>query len=122
MDIFSKMGEELSNMGSEFVKLTKDATDSAKQHAIIVSENGKISEQYRVIGEMIYRQYKEDGEMREILGEDFTEAFERIDFSMEKIAQAKEVIAQNKGGIVCPDCGNTVSKSSAFCNQCGRKM
>ncbi|MFA9464283.1 MAG: hypothetical protein ACERKN_08295 [Velocimicrobium sp.] len=122
MDIFNKMSEELSNMGSEFVKLTKDATDTAKQHATIVSENSKISEQYRIIGESLYNEYKDDVEMKEILGEDFVEAFVKIEYSMQKIVQAKESIAQNKGGILCPDCGNTVSKASAFCNKCGRKM
>lgn len=122
MDIFNRMGEELGNMGTEFVKLTKDATDTAKQHAAIISEKSRINEQYRFLGETLYKVYKDDQEMREILGEDFVEAFEKIAQSRQKIAEAKEAIAQNKGGTVCPDCGGVVSKDSVFCNKCGRKV
>lgn len=122
MDIFNKMGEELSNMGTEFVKLTKDATDTAKRHAMIVSENSKISEQYRIIGETLYKVYKDDEEMKEILGQDFEDSFDKIECSLQKITEAKDSIAQNKGGTVCPECGNIVSKDSSFCNKCGRKM
>ncbi len=122
MDIFNKMGEELSNMGSEFVKLTKDATDTAKQHATVISENSKITEQYRIIGETLYKVFKDDEEMKQILGEDFQDAFRKIENSKQKIAESKDTIAQNKGGTICPDCGNIVLKESLFCNRCGRKM
>lgn len=122
MDIFNKMGEELGNMGAEFVKLTKDATDTAKQHATIVSEKSRINEQYRIMGETLYRVYKDDTEMMEILGDDFSNAFEVIECSKQKIAEAKENIAKNKGGTICPDCGNVVPKDSSFCNKCGRTM
>lgn len=122
MDIFNRFGEELANMGSEFVRLTKDASDTAKQHAIIVSENGKINEQFRLIGEVLFKKFRDDAEVMEILGSEFSECFERIQDAKERIVFAKDNIAQNKGGFVCPDCGNIVTKDSSFCNKCGKMM
>ncbi|MEG1457702.1 MAG: hypothetical protein RR056_07480 [Acetivibrio sp.] len=122
VDIFNKMGEELSNMGSEIVKMTKDASDSAKQHGIILSENGKIDNQYHMLGELLYRSCKEDEEILELLGSEFSSCVEKIEKSKKRMEAAKEAIAQNKGGTICSDCGNTVSQGSSFCNKCGKMM
>lgn len=96
MDIFNKVTEEMENVGAEVIRVTKDATESAKLHAAIVSEKSKLSEQYRNIGQLLYRLYGEDEEMREILGEDFTKAFDIIDQSKERIMHAKEKLEKRK--------------------------
>ena len=96
MDIFSKVGEELENAGAELVRVTRNAADSARWHATIVSEKSKISEQCRKLGEALYRRCKEDEEMKEILGEDFVKAMEAIDASRQKIAEAKDNFEQKR--------------------------
>lgn len=122
MDIFNKVGEELTNMGNDIVKLTKDVSSNAKLHAEITAENGKINEQLRFIGEWFYQKYKEDPYGLEHLEAEIGKSFAKIKASENKILEAKEAIARNKGGVVCPDCGNTMPKGSSFCNKCGRSM
>ena len=129
MDFFYRMNEEidkvcveLANIGSEFAKATKDATENAGLHAQVVSEESKIKEQYRVIGELFYKECEGDSERMEMLSDAYREAFEKISISKWKIDNAKETIAKNKGAACCPECGANVDKAAAFCSKCGKKV
>lgn len=129
MDFFDRMNEEwdrvceeLANVGSEFARATKDATENAGLHTRIVAEEGKIREQYRVIGELFYKECNGDKEQLEQLSDAYREAFEKIAVSEWKIENAKETIARNKGAVCCPGCGANVDKAAVFCSKCGRKV
>lgn len=122
MDLFNKVGEEITNMGNDIVKITKDVSNNAKLQASIVAENNKINEQLRMIGEWFYQKYKDDPYGLEIIDESIGNSIHKIKTSEKKILEAKEAIARNKGGVVCPDCQNTMPKGSSFCNKCGRSM
>ena len=129
MDFFNRMNEELdkvcgelANVGSELAKVTKDVTENAGLHAQIVSEESKIREQYRIIGELFYKECEDDSERMELLSDAYREAFERISISKWKIDNAKETIAKNKGVACCPECGANVDKSASFCSKCGKKV
>lgn len=129
MDFFNRMNEELDKVcgelaviGSELAKVTKDATENASLHTQIASEEAKIREQYRVIGQLFYEECKDDEERMEILSDSYREAFEKISVSKWKIDNARETIAKNKGGICCPECGTSVEKSAVFCSKCGKKV
>ena len=129
MDFFNRMNEELdrvceelANVGSELAKVTKDVTENASLHAQIVSEESKIREQYRIIGEMFYNECEGDIEVMETIADAYREAFEKISVSKWKIDNAKETIAKNKGVACCPECGANVEKSASFCSKCGKKV
>ena len=129
MDFFNRMNEELdkvclelTSIGTEFAKVTKDATENASLHAQIMSEEGKIREQYRIIGEMFYKECEGDAERMEVLSDAYREAFEKISVSKWKIENAKESIAKNKGAVCCPECGANVDKDALFCSKCGKKV
>ncbi len=122
MDFFEKMGEELTNFGNDVVRVTKDVSETAKLHGAVLAENNKINEQLRMIGEIVYEKYKADPEKTEELGEEVGDCFFRIGQSEEKILEAKNKLAKNKGGTLCPQCGNTVPKGSSFCNNCGKVL
>ncbi len=129
MDFFNRMNEELdkvcgelANIGSEFAKVTKDATENASLHTQIMSEEAKIREQYRIIGEIFYKECEGNAERMEVLSDAYREAFEKISVSQWKIDNARESIAKNKGTVCCPKCGVNVDKSAAFCSKCGNKL
>ncbi len=129
MDFFNRMNEELdkvcgelANIGTEFAKATKDATENASLHTQIMSEEAKIKEQYRVIGEIFYKECEGDAERMEVLSDAYREAFEKISVSKWKIDNAKEAIAKNKGAVCCPECGANIDKDAAFCSKCGKKV
>ena len=129
MDFFNRMNEELdkvcgelANIGSEFAKVTKDATENASLHTQIMSEEAKVREQYRVIVEMFYNECEGNAERMEVLSDAYREAFEKISVSKWKIDNAKETIAKNKGTASCPECGASVDKTAAFCSKCGKKV
>lgn len=121
MDIFNKMGEELTNAGIGIAKVTKEMTENAKLHASITAEEAKIREQYRIIGEKYYKQCK-NTEQEELLSEEYREAFDKIAISKWKINEAKETLADRKGSIICPECGARVAKEAVFCSKCGAKI
>lgn len=129
MDFFNRMNEELdkvcgelANIGSEFAKVTKDATENASLHTQIMSEEAKIREQYRVIGEIFYKECDGDAERMEVLSDAYREAFEKISVSKWKIDNAKETIAKNKGTSCCPECGANIAKDAVFCSKCGKRV
>ena len=129
MDFFNRINEELdkvcdelANIGSEFAKATKEATENASLHTQVVSEEAKIREQYRVIGEIFYNECEGDAEKMEVLSDAYREAFEKISISKWKIENAKESIAKNKGAVCCPECGANVDKNALFCSKCGKKI
>ncbi len=129
MDFFNKISEELdkacaelAGVGAELAKVTKDATENASLHTQIASEEAKIREQYRIIGQLYYEECENNAERMELLSDAYREAFEKISVSQWKIDNAKETIAKNKGGICCPECGNNVDKNAVFCSKCGKKI
>lgn len=129
MDFFNRMNEELdkacgelANIGSELAKATKDVTENASLHTQVASEEAKIREQYRVIGELFYKECENDAEKMEVLSDAYREAFEKISVSRWKIDTAKETIAKNKGAVCCPECGASVDKNAVFCGKCGKKV
>ena len=129
MDFFNRMNEELdrvceelANVGSEIAKVTKDATENAGLHAQVVSEEAKIREQYRVIGEIFYNECEGNAERMELLSDAYREAFEKISVSKWKIDNAKETIAKNKGTACCPECGANIEKTAMYCSKCGKKV
>lgn len=129
MDFFNRMNEELdkvcgelANVGSEIARATKDMTENASLHTQVASEEAKIKEQYRIIGQLFYEECENNEERMEELSDAYREAFEKISVSKWKIDNAKEAIAKNKGGICCPGCGNSIDKSAVFCSKCGKKV
>ena len=129
MDFFNRVNEELdkvcgelANIGSELAKVTKDATENVGFHTQVMSEEAKIKEQYRVIGEMFYKECEGDSERIDLLSDAYREAFERISISKWKIENAKEAIARNKGAVCCPECGANVDRAAVFCSKCGKKL
>lgn len=121
MDIINRVGEEITNAGMELAKITREMTENAKLHATITTEEAKIREQFRVIGQMYYEQCKNTEQM-ELLSEEYREAFDKIAISKWKIGEAKETLAANKGSVLCPECGIRVSKDATYCSKCGARI
>lgn len=129
MDFFDRMNEELdkvcdelASIGSGLAKATRDVTENASLHTQIAAEESKIREQYRVIGELYYKECENNAERMEALSDAYREAFEKISVSQWKIDNAKETIAKNKGAVCCPQCGVNVNRDAVFCSKCGAKV
>lgn len=129
MDFFNRMNEgldkvceDLAAVGSELAKATKDATENAGLYTQIAAEEGKIKEQYRIIGELYYKECGENDERMDVLSDAYREAFEKIAVSKWKIDNARETISKNKGAVRCPECGANVPKNAVYCSKCGNKV
>ena len=127
MDFFSKENldkarQEISIVGSELAKRTKDMAEHTGLHTQVLTEEARIREQYRIIGQIFYEECKDNAEQMELLSDAYREAFEKIAVSQWKIDNAKESIAKKKGAVCCLNCGNNVPKTAQFCSKCGKKM
>lgn len=80
---FDRMEEGLRSASKEVIEKSKELGSEAKIRTTIMSEERKIKEQYRIIGEVYYKLHKEDAE----------DAFKVM---INKIRQSEKVICQAK--------------------------
>lgn len=90
MDIFEKVGEELTSMAKELLNKSKEFTEVTKLYATIKKEEYKIKEQYKEIGAIYYKLHKQ------VYEPEFASAMGKIEASNAKIAEAKEELEKRK--------------------------
>ena len=116
MEIFDDINKVLENAGNTAKQKTKDMTDVAKMMASIKTEEKRLQEVYRQIGELVVKKYYAVTE--DTLGELLNQAKELKNNIKEYTAKIQEI---KKIG-VCPKCGNEVSEDALFCMRCGTRL
>ena len=105
MAFFDDMRDMVSQAGHSTVQKAKDLSETAKLNGVISESKSKINELYKKIGYQVYCG----------LVEEVSTLHTRINDSELKI---KAINAEKS----CPQCGNRVNKSMAFCSGCGYKL
>ncbi len=115
MSFFDNLGDKLQSTGKDIANKAKDLAEITKLNAKVASEQDKLKEAYRTIGEKYYEAHAE------LPDPEFVEYFEAITAAKEAIAAAKDEIAEIKGVKLCTTCGAEMSKEAMFCSSCGNK-
>ena len=104
--------DSLNEAGRGFGEAAKDAARTAKLNIRLRSLDDKLSKEYENLGRKYYEKHKdEDSAENRRIQEIFTE-----------IADTKDELADIRGEVVCPDCGEYVPKNAKFCPNCGADM
>jgi ribosomal protein L40E len=115
MAFFEKFGEKLTNAGKDVAKKTKELADITRLNMQISSEEDNIKNKYIEIGKLYYKLFSESPDER------FTQLFNSIAESKNKINFFKEQIQAIKGIKICSNCGAEIESSAKFCSACGYK-
>ena len=112
-DEFSQKARTLANVATE---KAKEAADSAKISAAILSEQRELDRNYRAIGEWFVSEF--EGEVPDAVADLVTS----VNNSRQRIAQLQESRQRSgeSGGRECPLCGAV--SSGKFCPECGAPM
>lgn len=116
MDFFNKLGDTIVNATQEAVEKGKDMTDIAKLQYEIRSKEEFCKKKFEEVG----RKYFE--EAKDVIPENYVDLFEEIEAANRRIAELKDQIADKKGGIACPKCGEVAAAGASFCSACGAKL
>lgn len=116
MDFFNSAKEKFAKTGSEVAKKTKTMTEITKMKSKISKNNKEVKMLYMEIGQYVYENLREDAP------EEMAEKMNLIEEKNAESAALKTEILKLKGFQVCPQCGEQVSATSAFCSFCGAKM
>lgn len=104
--------DSLSEAGRGFGEAAKDAARTAKLNVRLRNLDEKLSKEYENLGRKYYEKHKdEDSAENRRIQEIFTE-----------ISDTKDELADIRGEIVCPECGEYVQKNAKFCPNCGTDM
>ena len=90
----------------------KDATRTAKLNIKLKSLDDKLSKEFENLGRKYYESHKDD---------DSAES-RRIQEIYTEISDTKDELADIRGEVVCPKCGEYVPKNAKFCPNCGNDM
>ena len=111
-DEFSQKAKVLANAATE---KAKEAADSAKITAAILSEQRELDRNYRAIGEWFVSEF--EGEVPDAVADLVT----AVNNSRQHIAQLQESRQRSGGsGRACPLCGEV--SGGKFCPNCGAPM
>ena len=118
-----KKGVSVALSGTEkFAKVVKDKTvtiyDSTKLNLALNDTEGKVSKHYQKIGEIMYREYKDNRNV----GDEIEAYCEEIDEFLAEIKALRERMSDLKNASVCPACQNPTDKSGDFCSKCGARL
>lgn len=114
MAFFDEFSQKARVLASAATEKAKEAADSAKISAAILSEQRELDRNYRAIGEWFVSEF--EGEVPDAVADLVT----AVNNSRQRIAQLQESRQRTEGGRECPLCGAV--SSGKFCPQCGAPM
>lgn len=116
MAFFDEIGKKITQTGQGVVQKTKDLADVAKLNSSIADEEGKINNNYYLIGKLYVSMHAADCE------EEFKGMILDVQACESKINEYREQLKVIKGIVKCEKCGAEVPNNIAFCSACGNPM
>lgn len=114
-DFFGDLGKSISQVTQQAANKTNIFFESQKISGQISAEQREIEKLYQQIGEEVYKHADACSHMGPKIDADIATLKTRC----QKLNDMKKNLASVKGLKVCPNCGETVELSSAFCPKCG---
>lgn len=116
MAFFDELGKKISSVGQGAIEKTKNATSSAKINSSISEENKLITECFKQIGELYYRNYKTSE------NPDIQHQIDLIIHAEQNIENHQRQLLEIRGVTICPICDREIPIGASFCSNCGYKM
>lgn len=116
MAFFDEIGKKISQTGQEAVKQTKMMANVTKYKGNISALESKVRDAFTLIGKQYFQDHQNDPQAEQI------DKINEVAAYLKEIEEWKFKIQQEKGVLVCQQCGAEVGMDSAFCNNCGAKM
>lgn len=113
-----KAKKTFSSFGRKAIRKSTEVYEITKTSVKISSIKEAINEEYKKIGEIVYKNYRgqdvPSGELEEICG--------KIEELNSQIEDLSVNLANLKNLTSCPVCGAEITKDSTFCAKCGEKI
>ena len=118
MSIWDDIAKSASDAASFAVRKTGEFTSLAKMKLALHTEETKLSDCYNEIGRLYYM-YQRDG--KDLVSE-IAQRIADADLVRERIAAIKSEICDLQDNMICPSCGEKISKNFEFCPICGTRQ
>ncbi len=116
MDFWNSAKEKIVKTSNEVAKKTKNVTEITKMKNKISKTEKEVKILYMEIGQYVYENLREDAP------EEMAEKMTLIEEKLAESAALKNEVMKLKGFQLCPQCGEQVGATVAFCSFCGAKM
>jgi len=116
LDKFDKLGEKITNKGSQIKQQTKNITDTVRFNGLISDEEKRVEAYYTQTGKIYYENFARGPDPL------FVDLVAKINESKSRIADYSQQIKLIKGVNNCTNCGAEVSNNTPFCGNCGASM
>lgn len=115
---FNYAKNEAGHIGKSLKSSTVNFVDKTKLNMTLSDTESKLKDVYSAIGEMLYNDYTDGGD----IPEKYNEYFIEIERFKKETAVLREQISLLKNTVECPKCGQPNDKSGEFCSKCGAKL
>ncbi|HAL73807.1 MAG TPA: hypothetical protein DCM45_01790 [Clostridiales bacterium] len=114
MAIFDNFGKKVGKVANDAAAKSRELAEIARHNVEISEERSTIRMLYRDIGELYYREHRQDAP------EDLKPFCDKIDVAAGRIHDLEAKIQQIKGVRICKSCGETSDRRARFCSACGQ--
>lgn len=118
MDILDQIAKEAKKAGEFVAEKAVFVKDYAVNTWSAADLRNKMNELYKAIGKAVYKAATEEVDTAKEI-EAYIEELKGLDAALAEKEAEKEVLTGKK---ICPACGKTADKKSAYCPACGASL